>query len=345
MAVNRTIRFLLVLAAGWMASAGLAGELRGGLALQFDDGWHSWATEVAPLVKEYGGVASGFVSLKYIDNGRISMEDLLRLQNEFGWEIGSHTANHYNAPRYAQNKSLDAWLTNELDPSLKLLRDGGLEVNALVFPFNASSPEVEQAALTRVSSFRRMDSLALADGVRPDGSLPGTSIDTTQYAPLDLVKKWIDLAHRRDLVLFLYGHRILPDSAFTEGTVVAVSPETVTLDRPVQLEAGEDYVLVPNMARRQNMQTIFSVESAEGATVTVPDLAPGAVEVGYSVMVGPSYGTRRSDFNDMLAYAAERLHFYTIQDIQTGRHRLAGESERAGNDSEQDSRTGPLPRP
>lgn len=316
--MKNTVWMIGALGIGCLAAAGQAGERRGGLALQFDDGWHSWRTEVAPLVKEHGGVATAFVNNKYIADGRITLDELLSLQNEFGWEIGSHTANHYNAPRYVQTKGLDAWLANELDPSLKLLREGGLRVNALVFPFNASTPEIERAALTRVGSFRRVNILALADRVRPDGSLPGTSIDTTQYAPIDLVKKWIDLAHERSSVLFLYGHRVLPDSAFATGRVVAVSAGTVTLDRPVNLDAEEENVLVPDMERRQSKQDILAVQGAEGPVLQVEGLAPGTVAVGNLVLVGPSYGTRRSDFVEMLEYASKRLTFYTIGDIQAG---------------------------
>lgn len=325
--MKQRILILVILMIAGAVVADSTEALRGGLVLQFDDGWHSWLTEVAPLVKEHGGVATGFVNDKYIDGGRITMDELLRLQEEYGWEIGSHTAHHYHAPRYVQNKSVEDWLASELDPSLKRLRDGGLEVNAMVFPFNASIPEVAQAALTRVGSYRRIDSLALSKGLRGDGSLPGTSIDTSQYVPMKLIKKWIDMAHKRDLILFLYGHRILPDSAFTEGVVTAVSPSTVTLDRPVQLDMEEGNVLIPNMATRQNMQNTFDVERAEGNTVTVSGLVPGAVEVGASAMVGPSYGTRRSDFDEMLAYAAERLHFYTVNDIQTLQHQSEASSE------------------
>lgn len=320
--MKRTILILAALAMGGFAPAGLAAERRGGLALQFDDGWHSWLAEVAPTVKAHGGVATCFVNNKYIEGGRIGMDELRQLQDEYGWEIGSHTANHYNAPRYVQTKGLDAWLANELDPSLKLLREGGLRVNALVFPFNASTPEIAGAAMTRVGSFRRETSLALADRVRPDGSLPGTSIDTTQYAPIDLVKKWIDMAHSRNSVLFLYGHRILPDSAFTTGRVVAVSANAVTLDQPVSLDAGEENVMVPDMERRTVMQNILTVQSADGATVNLAELAPGAVAVGNLVLVGPSYGTRRSDVEEVLRYAAERLHFYTIGDVQAGKQRV-----------------------
>ena len=60
--MKKVIIFLGLLAAGGLATAGFADERRGGLALQFDDGWHSWLTEVAPLLKEHGGRATGFVT-------------------------------------------------------------------------------------------------------------------------------------------------------------------------------------------------------------------------------------------------------------------------------------------
>ena len=315
------------LALGLGLAPGRADELRGGLALQFDDGWHSWVTEIAPLVKDHGGVATVFVNNKYIADGRITLDELRSLQNDYGWEVGTHTANHYNAPRYVQTKGLDAWLANELDPSLTLLRDAGLRVNALVFPFNASTPEIEKAAMTRVGSFRRVTPLALADGVRPDGSVPGTAIDSTQYAPIELMKKWIDLAHERNTVLFLYGHRVLPDAAFPTGRVVAVSGSTVTLDRSIELEAGEENVLVPDMERRQNLKDILAVQSAEGVAIQLAEPAPDTLKAGNQVMIGPSYGTRRSDFIELLKYASTKLHFYTIADIQAGKARAAAPAD------------------
>lgn len=308
----------IVGAAVWLGlvAAGGAGERRGGLALQFDDGWHSWLTDVAPLVQAHGGTATAFVNDKYLESGRITLDELRRLQDEFGWEIGTHTVNHYHAPRYVQAKGLEAWLANELDPSLQRLRDAGLRVNALVFPFNASTPELERAVATRVGSFRRTTPLALADGVRPDGSVPGTSIDTSQYAPIELMKKWIDMAHARGTTLFLYGHRVLPDAAFTTGRVVAVAGTAVTLDRPVALEAGEENVLVPDAARRQSVQDVRTVQGADGAILQLAEPAPATVAVGNWVLVGPAYGTRQSDFEELLRYAAERLDFLTLADVQ-----------------------------
>jgi len=72
---------------------------------------------------------------------------------------------------------------------------------------------------------------------------------------------------------------------------------------------------------RPGMRSILPVQGAEGATVTLAEPAAGAVAVGHTVLIGPSYGTRRSDFEAVLRYAAERLNFYTIADVQAGKHR------------------------
>ncbi len=295
---------------------------RGGLALQFDDGWTSWLTIIAPELARVGGKATGFVNNKYILNGRISKDDLRALQDQYGWEIGTHTWNHFNAPRYIRQHGLTNWLEQELDPALADLRDAGLNVRALVYPFNASTPELNQAVMGRVDSYRRADAIALAPGLRPDGSLPGTSIDSTRYAPLPLLYQWIDLAQRQNQVLFLYGHRVLPDADFITGRVVTVSGRTLSVDVPVRLQPGEEYVVVPDMVRRSAAAEPFVVTRAEDTTVEVDrDGLVSATAPGAAFMIGPAYGTRLSDFRALIEYAAPRVNFYTIADIVSGRHK------------------------
>src|SRR5512137_2260359 len=92
-----------LLAAGCLAP-GARGEppKRGGLVLQFDDGWSSWRTLVAPELARVGGKATGFVCNQYLHAARITVADLLALQGEFGWEIGSHSYQHRNAVNEAR---------------------------------------------------------------------------------------------------------------------------------------------------------------------------------------------------------------------------------------------------
>lgn len=293
---------------------------RGGLVLQFDDGWTQWRTLIAPELARVGGKATGFINNQYVQNGRITVEDLRALQDEFGWEIGTHTYHHFNAIRHVQQHGLNDWLEHQLLRSVRELNDAGLRVRNLVFPFNAFTPEIGQAARAHVDSFRRADAIALAPGRRPDGSIPGTSIDLTRHLPLPLLLQWVDLAQAQGQFLFLYGHRVLPDESFVTGRVVEVTADRLVAEAPIILPAEEDVVLVPDMARRAGADSLRGL-SVEGNQLTVtegsPDLrtltAPGAL-----FLIGPSYGTRLSDFRALLDHAAARMHFYTVAEAIRG---------------------------
>lgn len=319
--MTKWIPIVMLMLAGHSASAT---DHRGGLVLQFDDGWTSWATTIAPAVKEVCGVATCFVNNQNIKSGRITRGDLLELQNTYHWEIGTHTWHHLNAPIYAKKSGLTQWTNQELMKSLAELRDMGLNVRSLVFPFNAYTPELSKSVQPLVESYRKSEVLALADGLSADKSVPGTAIDMAHYVPPQLLKKWIDLASEQDTLLFLYGHRVLPDSCFATGKVVSVTETTLTAEMAVELPGGMDLVLVPDSTRRQVTPDYFHVEKVAGNVITVdrPNLTT-ATQAGSEFMIGEAYSTRLSDFKAMLSYAASRLNFYTLHDVVEGKHRPA----------------------
>lgn len=299
-----------------------AEEKKGGLCLQFDDGWTSWATVIAPELKRVGGLATGFINNQHMESGRITAGDLLSLQNDYGWEIGSHTYHHLNAPRFVKQHGVQKWVDEELDPSLSGLRAIGIDVQSLVFPFNASTPELAEAIRGKVTSFRRADSLAMADGIRADGSLPGTSIDTTVYTPLLLILQWIDMAHEQGTTLFLYGHRILPDSAFAIGKIAKVESNQLVAEQAITPEIADDLVLVIDLEKRNRKPTTYRIMKIEGNTVTVDrDDLEDIAAAGDSFLIGPAYGTRLSDFRQLIEYASTRLTFYRVRDIATNQHK------------------------
>ncbi len=324
---HRTALVAILLAVSCLSGSESDGlTKRGGFVLQFDDGWTSWRTLVAPELARVGGKATGFVNNQYIQNGRITLADLRALQDEFGWEVGSHTYNHHNAIRYVQQHGLTDWTENQLARSLNELRQAGIRVSNLVFPFNVYSPETSRAALAHgIDSYRRADAIALAAGRRADGSLPATAIDLTRFLPLTLLKQWVDLAHAQDQLLFLYGHRILADEAFVVGRVVEVTDHELVAETEVPLPQGEDVVLVPDITRRSPVGSIGSL-TVEGRRIRVPEgkthltklTAPGA-----TFLIGPAYGTRLSDFSSLVEYASKRLTFYTVSDIVAGKHKAS----------------------
>ena len=305
-----------------LSTALQAEEKKGGLCLQFDDGWSSWVTTIAPELKRVDGFATGFVNNQHMESGRITAGDLLSLQNDFGWEIGSHTFHHLNAPRFVKEYGIQKWMAEEFDPALAGLQSIGIDVRSLVFPFNAFTPELAEAVKGKVDSFRRADTLAMADGIRADGSLPGTSIDTTLYTPMTLIFEWIDMAHEQNSVLFLYGHRILPDSAFASGHVARVESDKLIAEEPVAPEFADDLVLVVNLEKRNRKPATYRITDIDGNTVTVDrdDLEDFAAE-GDSFLIGPAYGTRLSDFRRLIEYASEKLTFYRVRDIVAGRNK------------------------
>ena len=318
---------LLVVLGFQTAAAGSETPKAGGLVLQFDDGWASWRSFVAPELARVGGRATCFVNNQYICNGRISIDDLRALQNDFGWEIGSHAYNHLNAVRYVQQHGLKAWMDSQLERSLSELRAAGLKVNNFVFPFNAFSPEISRAVLDQgIGSYRRADVFALATGRRADGSLPGTSIDLTRYLPLEVLKQWVDLAHDRKQVLFLYGHRVLPDNAFVVGRVSEVSAHELVVEADVVLPQDEDVVLVPDIARRSSPGSVGHLTVAEGRRIRTLESGPDLTHLtapGATFLIGSTYGTRLSDFAGLIGYAAGRLTFYTVSEIVSGRQEAA----------------------
>lgn len=305
------------LGAAWRLGAG-EDKSGPGLVLQFDDGWANWTETIAPELDKAGGKATGFVCNQYVDSGRVSLEALRKLQDEFGWEIGSHAYRHLNAPRYVARHGVEKWLEKELDASLAALRKAGLHARSLAFPFNALTPELAQAVKSRVESYRRAEPLAMAPGIRPDGSVPGTTIDIAQYTPVNIVKSWLDFAARKKQVLFLYGHRVLPDDRFARGSVTGIADEVLTVDRAVNAPEGEALVLVPNPERRASRRAMVGIVSVEGRKMRVDGV--GDLKVGDRFIVGPTYGTPLSDFRSILAHAKGKLPFYTIHEIVRQKH-------------------------
>jgi peptidoglycan/xylan/chitin deacetylase (PgdA/CDA1 family) len=288
-----------------------AAEKQGNLVLSFDDGYPSWIKTIAPELAKAGGVATGYVNNFRIRDGVLSYEDLRELQNRYGWEIGSHTFNHFDPTLYIELHGLTAWERDELDASINGLRAQGLKVNSLVFPFNKSSAEIRKEVLKRVGSFRRIDKDPLSAGIDRDGSFPGRAIDIEHYVPLKMIYDWIDEAHRTNSDLFLYGHRVLADSEFREGVIKSVKARSLTAAKRIAPLSGTYQCLVPD--RKKQFTYTIMITGVEGAAVSVSngDLT-ALTKPGAAFIIGPCMATRLSDFRKIMGYAAKRLNFLTV---------------------------------
>jgi peptidoglycan/xylan/chitin deacetylase (PgdA/CDA1 family) len=293
-----------------LASTAFAGEKQGGIVLAFDDGYPSWISVIAPELKRVGGVATGFVNNQRIRFGDLSFDDLLTLQNKYGWEIGTHTYHHFNAPTFVKQKCLSVWVKDELEASVAELRSHGLKIQSMVFPYNAFTKELGTEVMKRFKSFRRDEVDPLNAGINEDGSVPGTEIDTAFYVPLAQMFKWIDFARQEDKLLFLYGHKVLPDEDFFTGTVASVSMLTLVSKEKIKPFAEKDLCLVPDTRRR--LYRPIKIDSIKTDTASTFQNLSGMSEAGATFMIGPCYGMQLSYFRKVIKYGAERLPFYTV---------------------------------
>jgi len=73
---------------------------------------------------------------------------------------------------------------------------------------------------------------------------------------------------------------------------------------------------VPDIARRGRRGSPEHL-TVEGARIRTPEGGPDLTQMtvpGATFLIGPSYGTRLSDFRALIDYASQRLHFYTVSE-------------------------------
>ena len=65
------------------------------VSFTFDDGFASTYTKAAPTLAQYGFVGTSYVTSSFIGNKNyMSWDQVVKLQNDFGWEVGGHSVNH-----------------------------------------------------------------------------------------------------------------------------------------------------------------------------------------------------------------------------------------------------------
>jgi hypothetical protein len=123
-----------------------------GLALSFDDtSVASWLA-LRSLLDDYGARVTFFVS-RYETFSDAERAGLRTLAAD-GHDVEAHSVRHFRAPEYVENHGLAAYLRDELDPSIEVLRRDGFEVHAFAYPFGARTGELDRAIARRVPVIR-----------------------------------------------------------------------------------------------------------------------------------------------------------------------------------------------
>jgi peptidoglycan/xylan/chitin deacetylase (PgdA/CDA1 family) len=134
-----------------------------GLALSFDDTSVDAWFALRPLLDQYGAKVTFFVS-RYPTIGPAQRAELHQLSAE-GHAVEPHTVNHLRAPDYVEEHGLNAYLRDEVDSSLAMLRADGFVVDAFAYPFGARTEQIDHGIAKRVPVLR---SVAFTYGIIGD---------------------------------------------------------------------------------------------------------------------------------------------------------------------------------
>ncbi|HEX7844030.1 MAG TPA: polysaccharide deacetylase family protein [Kofleriaceae bacterium] len=123
-----------------------------GLALSFDDTSVDAWFALRETFRRYHARITFFVSRYY------SLEDdqraeLAALASD-GHDIEAHSVRHLHAPGYVEDHGLNAYVHDEVDPSIAVLRSQGFEVHAFAYPFGTRTGELDHAIAKRVPVIR-----------------------------------------------------------------------------------------------------------------------------------------------------------------------------------------------
>jgi hypothetical protein len=124
----------------------------GGLALGFDDNAVEAWMSARELFSRYGAHVTFFVS-RYATITDAERAMIHQLAGD-GHAIEAHTVHHPDGPAYVERYGLDAYLTDEVLPSIDRLRADGYPVAAFAYPFGARTTETDAAILPHVAILR-----------------------------------------------------------------------------------------------------------------------------------------------------------------------------------------------
>ncbi len=194
-----------------------------GVLFTFDDRFISQWSAQLPLFARYNAHATFFISGFHLLNaGQITTLQGMRAA---GHAIGCHSVNHYNAVNYVNQHGIEAYLRDEVDPSIAIMKTHGFNPTCFAYPSSARTDEIDQAMLTRFSYLRSGTGLSAGQTISDVDiiftpvtnivqrrSLIGTGIDyagTPKRADyVTQIKSALDRAKANGEIVVFYAHNI-----------------------------------------------------------------------------------------------------------------------------------------
>lgn len=181
-----------------------------GVILSFDDAYvNEWFATNREL-RKYSWKGTFFVS-KINTLSLSEIKKLLELQKE-GNEIGGHGFNHYNAPTFLSNHTVDEYLKQEIDPMLDLMPFYGLKVTSFAYPYGGRTKALDTVLLKKFKiirgrAFCEEDPSKQGCYFNQTGTVYSFSIDDTHnHFNIPHLLKLLDYAKKNNKILILNSH-------------------------------------------------------------------------------------------------------------------------------------------
>lgn len=176
------------------------------VSFTFDDGNRSAWQHAAPVLAQFGYVGTSYVTTGFVgQDNYMNWNQVKRLQNERGWEIGSHSVTH---PLLTEVDSTQ--LEKEMRQSKSMLERRGLQVNSFATPYGDYNNNVLAAAARYYQNHRGFHDQGNNYWPYSDYLLQVRQVQ--KGISVDQVKQYIDEARVNGTWLILVFHDIKADT-------------------------------------------------------------------------------------------------------------------------------------
>jgi hypothetical protein len=125
---------------------------RAGLAFAFDDDAVAAWMSVRDLLNAHHAKVTFFVT-RFTEMTDDEKADLAILAKD-GHDIEAHTVHHGDAVAYVAAHGLDAYIADEVVPSIDVLEAAGYHVTSFAYPFGSHDEQIDAAVLAHVARVR-----------------------------------------------------------------------------------------------------------------------------------------------------------------------------------------------
>ena len=181
-----------------------------GIALTFDDDYIDNWYKYLPLLDSLNVKATFYIS-NYHKFSPLQVQKLKTIEAH-GNEIGYHTTNHIDIPKYIDRYGLDQLVKNEINPDLVQMRIDGFNPQVFAYPYGAHNLESDNLLLDIFKSIRYLNgSPNFAKSLTSSNKelrLYGMELDLSSKRKDWMYDELINSARENGNCFILVGHRI-----------------------------------------------------------------------------------------------------------------------------------------